>query len=188
MSNKTGTLEIIAGPMFSGKTEELIKRVKRAEIARKRIIVIKHILDDRYRKHLIYSHSKQSFRSKIVKNAQEILKIIPRNTDVVAIDEAMWFGRKLIPVINRLVKNGKRVIVSGLSVTFDRKPFEPTPSLMAIADRVDKLNSVCTRCGKEAVFHKKIGENKINSLTITDKHVGKNDIYVACCRSCFDEY
>jgi thymidine kinase len=185
MPINSGYLEIICGPMFSGKTEELIKRIKRLKIAKKRVVVIKHILDTRYKKSSLYSHSKQSLRSRIAKNAKDVLKIIPKNIDVVTIDESMWFGIDLIPIVNILINEGKHVIVSGLSVTFDQQPFEPIPSLMAIADKIYKLNSVCNFCGKEAIFHKKMSHDKSQSFEITKENVGKNDVYKACCRECF---
>lgn len=183
---KVGSLEVIAGPMFCGKTEELIRRVRRAVIAKKKVAVFKHTLDIRYRKRNVVSHSKISLRSTVVTHAKEILKKA-KNADIVAVDEAMWFGRDLIPIVNQLIDQGKRVIVSGLSTTFDAQPFEPIPSLMAVADKVDKLTSVCNMCGKEAIFHKKIGAKKENPFEISAKHVGEKDTYEARCRTCFNK-
>ena len=180
-----GTLEVIAGPMFCGKTEELIRRVRRAQIARKRVQVFKHFLDTRYKKRNLFSHSKQSLHAQVVKNAPEIIKKVNPNAEVVAIDESMWFGKNLIPVVNKLVSDGKRVIVTGLSTTFTAEPFEPIPSLMAVADRVDKLTSVCSRCGREAIFHKKIAAVKADPYKITAENVGEKDKYEARCRTCF---
>src|SRR3989344_220039 len=182
----TGFLEVICGPMFCGKTEELIRRVRRAIIAKKQVLVFKHQLDTRYVKRNLMSHSKISHRSKVVKSAKDILKKITPRTQVVAIDEAMLFGTELITVVEKLVNQGKRVIVSGLSSTFDAQPFEPIPSLLAVADRVDKLSAVCNNCGKEAIFHKKLTNNHIDALAITAKHVGEKDIYEARCRQCFN--
>ncbi|MBI2112105.1 thymidine kinase [Candidatus Woesearchaeota archaeon] len=141
--------------MFSGKTEELIRRVRRAYYSKKSVIVFKHALDIRYKKSRVTSHNGISIRSKIVHGARDILKKVNARTQIVAIDEAMWFGTDLIEVVSKLVSDGKRVIVSGLSVTFTKEPFEPIPTLMALADKVDKFSALCTRCGNEAVFHKK---------------------------------
>lgn len=180
-----GSLEVIAGPMFCGKTEELIRRVRRAVISKKKVVVVKHFLDTRYKKRNIYSHSKQSLRSKVVKNAKEILKKVPAITQIVAIDEAMWFGVDLIPVVNKLINDGKRVIVTGLSTTFTAEPFEPIPSLMAVADKVDKLTAICSTCGREAIFHKKITVSKEDPYQIVAENVGETDKYEARCRICF---
>lgn len=185
MKNSMGSLEVIAGPMFCGKTEELIRRVKRAMIAKKNVVVVKHVLDIRYKKRNVTSHSGHTLRSKVVKSARGIHKKVNSTTDVVAIDEAMWFGKALIPVVNDLLKQGKRVIVSGLAATFTAEPFEPIPSLMAIADRVDKLTAVCTVCGKEAIFHKKITTSKESPYKIVAANVGEKDKYEARCRTCF---
>lgn len=182
----TGSLEVIAGPMFCGKTEELIRRVRRASIARKRVQVFKHKLDTRYRKRNVVSHSKISIRSKIVSSSREILNK-SQQAEVIAIDEAMWFGKELIPVVIKLVNAGKRVIVSGLALTFNREPFEPIPQLMALADKVDKLVSVCNICGNEAIFHKKLGADKEDAFKIVAKHVGEKDTYEARCRGCFNK-
>lgn len=181
-----GSLEVIAGPMFCGKTEELIRRVRRAIIGKKKVLVFKHKLDTRYMKRNVVSHNKISIHSLVVANAKEILKKTTKNTDVVAIDEAMWFGKALFPVVNKLIEEGKRVIVSGLSSTFNAEPFEPIPSLMAVADRVDKLTSICTVCGKDAIFHKKLDAKNVNAFEISAHHVGEKDKYEARCRNCFN--
>lgn len=185
MRHAVGSLEVIAGPMFCGKTEELIRRVRRALISKRRVLVFKHKLDIRYMKRNVVSHNRISIHSMSVKNAREILRKTTPQTDIVAIDEAMWFGKELIPVVNHLVNEGKRVIVSGLSSTFNAEPFEPIPSLMAVADRVDKLTAICNLCGKEAIFHKKLGTEKENAFLILAKHVGEKDRYEARCRRCF---
>lgn len=185
MRQIVGSLEVIAGPMFCGKTEELIRRVRRAVIAKKKVVVIKHHLDIRYKKRNIYSHSKQSLRSKVVKNAKDILKKVPTITQIVAIDEAMWFGKDIIPIVNKFINEGKRVIVTGLSTTFTAEPFEPIPSLMAIADKVDKLTAICMICGRDAIFHKKITISKEDPYKIVAENVGETDKYEARCRVCF---
>jgi len=185
MKRKVGSLEVIAGPMFSGKTEELIKRIRRAIIGKQKTIVFKHKLDVRYLKRNVISHSKISHKSKAVTSVKDILKQA-QNFEVVGIDETMWFGKDLIEVVDKLVNQGKRLIVTGLALTFNREPFTPMPELMALADKVDKLTSVCVICGKEAIYHKKISGDTKNPFSITKKHVGEKDVYEARCRNCFD--
>lgn len=185
MKTRVGSLEVIAGPMFSGKTEELIRRIRRAIIAKKKTVLFKHHLDVRYVKRNVYSHSKISQKSKAVKTAGELLKKAI-NFEVVGIDETMWFDKNLISVVSKLVDQGKRVIVTGLALTYTREPFSPMPELMALADKVDKLTSVCNICGREAIFHKKIAGPEKNPFQIVAGNVGKTDVYEARCRRCFD--
>ena len=171
--------------MFCGKTEELIRRVRRATIARKKVMVFKHRLDKRYRSRNVASHNGLVFKAKAVSSAPEILKQVKPETEIVAIDEAQWFGETLIPVCQELLDKGKNVIVAGLATTYEGQPFEPIPHLMAIADQVTKLSAVCSACGKDAVFHIKKKEIDIDPLTITSKLVGEVDDYEARCRTCF---
>jgi len=187
MAKQNGYLEVIAGPMYCGKTEELIRQVKRATIAKKRVQVFKHAIDTRYgNDRKVFSHAGLSFQSELVTSANEILKNVHPKTEFVAIDEAQWFGKELVPVVMKLVGQGKHVIVSGLAMTFDRQPFEPIPTLMAMADQVTKLSAICTICGAEAVFHKRITDGKkINPLKADPSLVGRTDAYEARCRNCF---
>lgn len=190
MKRSTGYLEVIAGPMYCGKTEELIRQVKRATIGRKNVQVFKHVIDKRYgtdRK--VFSHAGLSFASELVGSAAEIQKLTRPNTEFVAIDEAQWFGEELLPVVMKLVDAGKHVIVSGLALTYDRQPFVPIPTLMAMADKVTKLSAICTVCGAEAPFHKRITKNgsRINPLEADPKLVGRTDAYEARCRGCFEK-
>lgn len=176
--------------MYCGKTEELIRQVKRATIAKKRVQVFKHAIDTRYgddRK--VFSHAGLSFQSELVTKADEILKLVHSKTEFVAIDEAQWFGEALIPVVMKLIEEGKHVIVSGLAMTYDRQPFVPIPTLLALADKTTKLSAICTICGAEAPFHKRIMKNgkTIDPLTADPKLVGRTDAYEARCRSCFNK-
>lgn len=184
---KTGYLEVIAGPMYCGKTEELIRQVKRASIGKKRVQVFKHVIDTRYGKtKKIFSHAGLSFESELISRASHVLKKLHPKTDIVAIDEAQWFGENLVGVVETLLGRGKRVLVSGLAMTFDRQPFAPIPTLMAMADKVTKLSAVCVVCGEEAVYHKRIAKNKTaNPLEADPSLVGRSDAYEARCRSCF---
>jgi thymidine kinase len=185
-----GYLEVIAGPMYCGKTEELIRQVKRATIAKKSVQVFKHAIDTRYGKdRKVFSHAGLSFQSELVTNAKQIAQYSKTKTEFVAIDEAQWFGEKLVPVVMDLVGRGKHVIVSGLAMTYDGQPFAPIPTLMALADKVTKLSAICTKCGAEAVFHKRIMKNgkSINPLNPDPKLVGRTDAYEARCRNCFNK-
>jgi thymidine kinase len=182
-----GYLEVIAGPMFCGKTEELIRQVRRAAIAKKNIQVFKHKIDTRYgTDKKLFSHAGLSFQSDVISSAKQIHTKIHPKTEIVAIDEAQWFGTDLIPVIETLLKHGKKVLVAGLALTYDREPFEPIPTLMTMADKVTKLSAICAICGDEAVYHK-----RIISPTDVDPHiadplfVGKIDSYQPRCRRCF---
>ncbi len=187
--NRIGYLEVIAGPMYCGKTEELIRQVKRATIGKKHVVVFKHAIDIRYGKEKeIHSHAGMTFASELIHHAKDILKTVTKNTDLVAIDEAQWFGEALVPVVETLLQQKKHVIVAGLAMTFDRQPFAPMPTLMSIADKVTKLSSVCSICGNDAVFHKRITKGKtVNALHTDPSLVAKfsDNVYVARCRACY---
>lgn len=187
MKRHSGYLEVIAGPMFSGKTEELIRQVKRAAIGKKRVQVFKHKVDTRYgNDNKVHSHAGVSFESDLVARASEIIKKLDPKTEIIAIDEAQWFGEELISIIETLLKMGKRVLVAGLALTFDRQPFVPMPTLMSIADRVTKLSAICTVCGDEAIYHKRVTKKgpKVSPLKADPGFVSKLDLSVfqARCR------
>ncbi len=188
---KCGYLEVIAGPMYCGKTEELIRQVKRATIGKKKVIVFKHAIDTRYgTDHKLYSHSGISFKSIVIKHPKGMLKHIKSSTYMVAIDEAQWFGEELTEVVQTLLDLQKHVIVAGLAMTFDRQPFAPIPTLMTIADKVTKLSAVCSLCGADAVFHKRIAKGKAaDALSVDPSLVSKltDNIYQARCRNCFSK-
>lgn len=189
MAKKIGYLEVIAGPMFSGKTEELIRQVKRAAIGKKRVQVFKHKIDKRYgTDKKVHSHSGISFDSDTIETAREILLKLNDGTEIVAIDEAQWFGADLIPIIQKLLEIGKKVLVAGLAMTYDRQPFIPLPTLMALADKVTKLSAVCSTCGEEAVYHKRVAKNHTyDALEADPALVSKLDltVYQARCRRCY---
>lgn len=187
MKSKLGYLEVIAGPMYCGKTEELIRQVKRAAIGKKKVQAFNHTIDNRYgTQKKLFSHNGQSHASEKVSSSTELLSSVRRDTEIVAIDEAQWFGESLTGVIESLLEQGKKIIVSGLAMTFDQKPFVPIPTLMAMADKVTKLSAVCTVCGEEAVFHKRTSKDKtVDSLISDPSLVGKIDAYEARCRTCW---
>ena len=186
-----GYLEVIAGPMYCGKTEELIRQVKRATIGKKKIQVFKHTIDTRYGKEKkLFSHAGMAFDSELMESAEDLLKSIKKDTEIVAIDEAQWFGPELVPAVKKLLDMEKHVIVSGLAMTFDRQPFIPIPELMSLADKVTKLSSVCSVCGADAVFHKRIKNGVTADPLSTDPSlVNKltDNVYEARCRKCFSK-
>jgi len=177
-----GRVEVVCGPMFAGKTEELLRRVRRAVIARRRVVVIGHALDTRHGADRVASHIGVDFPALAASRPEDIEEVVPDATDVVAIDEAQFFGPGLLPVVARLADRGLVVIVAGLDVTFDGDPFEPLPSLMALAERVDKLTAICLVCGEDAVFHVKVAGLPAEAEDLTSANVGGTETYQARCR------
>lgn len=175
-----GWLEVICGCMFSGKSEELVRRLRRAQIARQRVQIFKPKIDARYSENHIVSHSEQKIASEVVSSAQEILDRIDIRTEVVGIDEAQFFDKGLVSVCNKLADMGKRVIVAGLDRDYTGRPFEPMPQLLAIAEYITKTLAICVRCGNPA--------NHTQRLIESDERVvvGAADIYEARCRRCFE--
>ena len=177
----TGWIEVICGPMFSGKTEELIRRLRRAEIARQKVQVFKPAIDDRYSITAIVSHNSKSADALAVRSASEILRRLHDDTEVVAVDEAQFYTAEIVGVVDDIARTGRRVIVAGLDTDYRGVPFEPMPALMAIAEYVDKLLAICVHCGNPA--------NRSQRLTGSRERVevGAGDRYEASCRRCFDE-
>jgi thymidine kinase len=175
----TGWIEVITGSMFSGKSEELIRRVRRAEIARQRVQLFKPRIDDRYAAGEIVSHSDMKMPSEVVSRAAEILGRIAAGTEVVGIDEGQFFDAGLLQVANDLADRGLRVIVAGLDQDYMGRPFEPMPQLMAVAEYVDKTLAICVRCGAPANRSQRL-------VAATDRVVvGGSQEYEARCRHCF---
>jgi thymidine kinase len=177
-----GWIEVIVGPMFSGKSEELIRRLRRAEIARQRVQIFKPVIDQRYSENEIVSHSGLGIRSDNVKDASEVLLKIEPRTEVVGIDEAQFLGESLVEVCTKLADMGKRVLVSGLDTDFLGRPFEPMPRLLAVAEEITKLLAICVRCGNPAVHTQRLVESE--DLIV----VGASGMYEARCRRCFDPH
>jgi thymidine kinase len=175
-----GSIEVICGSMFSGKSEELIRRVRRAQIARQRVQVFKPKLDDRYRRDEVVSHSDMSVPAEIIDKADEILRRVHDRTEVVAIDEIQFFGRDVVDVCEKLANLGKRVIVAGLDQDYLGRPFDPVPQLLAVAEYVTKTLAVCARCGAPA--------NRSQRLTASEERivVAGEGTYEARCRRCFE--
>ena len=180
-----GRLEVITGPMFSGKSEELIRRLKRARIARQRVICFKPDLDLRYHRSSIASHSEQTHEAIAVANVERLRQVLfPMlpEVGVIGFDEAQWLDDGIVPLVEQLIHLGRRIIVAGLDMTFAGEPFGPIPALLAISDEVTKLAAVCTVCGAPAIHSQRLGANQ--DLVV----VGAAGVYEARCRSCFVPY
>ena len=168
--------------MFAGKTEELLRRVRRAVIAGRRVAVVGHALDVRHGTDRLASHVGMNHPSVSASTIEEIRAAIPAGTEIVAIDEAQFFGPGLLGLATELADGGLTVLIAGLDVTFDGEPFEPLPSLMALAERVDKLTAICTVCGEEAVFHVRITGAGSDPEALVAANVGGTESYQARCR------
>jgi len=175
-----GSIEIICGSMFSGKTEELLRRLKRAEFAKQKVAVFKPLIDTRYDARKIVSHDSNAIKSKPVKLATEILDKID-NAEVIAIDEAQFFDEELIRISNLLANQGKRVIIAGLDMDFKGKPFGIMPGLLAIAEHITKVHAICIECGTAANHSYRLTKNQ-QLIELGDKLE-----YKALCRNCFFE-
>jgi thymidine kinase len=185
VSEARGRIEVITGPMFAGKTEELQRRVRRALIGGQRVVVLSHALDSRSGADRIVSHAGREAPSCAVSSASSVAGAVPRGTDMVAIDEAHFFGPDLVAAVTELAARGLVVVVAGLDVTFEGEPFEPLPALMALAERVDKLTAVCTICGADAVYHVRLGQPASGAGDLVPEHVGGVEKYQARCRRHF---
>lgn len=184
---KLGFLEVICGPMFSGKSEELIRRLRRAKIAKQRVAVFKHTVDDRYSLTSITSHNGSKLDAHAVADGQLILDTVKKEGySVVGIDEIQFYPQDIIPTICTLIDRHLRVIVSGLDLDFRGAPFGPIPTLLAIADSITKFTAICTACGADAHFSQRLINNrpaKYNSPIVLG---GGADKYVARCRGCYE--
>ena len=174
-----GWIEVIAGSMFSGKSEELIRRLRRARIARLRVQVFKPDIDLRYSKDHIVSHSEMRHESANVHSAVELLERIEPETEVVGIDEGQFFDNGLVDVVNELARRGIRVIIAGLDQDYTGKPWEPMPQLLAIAEYITKTHAICMKCGQTANYSQRTFESEERVA------VGAVGMYEARCRRCF---
>lgn len=180
VTGNIGWIEVICGPMFSGKSEELIRRLRRAMIARKRVQVFKPIIDDRYSVDEIVSHGDQRLKAEVVQNAGEILKKLDWRTQVVGIDEPNFLGMELVEVANQLADGGKQVIIAGLDTDYLGRPFAPIPELLALAESITKTLAICMQCGNPAKHTQRLVEAE--DLIV----VGAAGMYEARCRRCFE--
>ncbi len=177
---KKGWIEVICGSMFSGKTEELIRRLKRAKIANLTVEIFKPAIDVRYNEYDVVSHDANSIQSSPIDNSQAIL-LMANGVDVVGIDEAQFFDDEIVSVCEKLALNGVRVIVAGLDMDYTGKPFGPMPNLLAVADYITKLHAICMKCGSIAnISHRKTTENGQVVL-------GEKETYEPRCRNCFHD-
>jgi thymidine kinase len=183
-NERAGQVELICGSMFSGKTEELIRRVRRAEIARQKVQVFKPSLDDRYGVQHVTSHNGVNLGAVAVDNAHEILDLVQPDAEVVAIDEAQFFDPEVASVCNTLAERGLRVIVAGLDMDFRGEPFGPMPMLMAEAEKVSKLRAICVICGREASRTQRLIDGQPAAYDDPVILVGAKEVYQARCRRC----
>jgi thymidine kinase len=175
-----GWIEVITGSMFSGKSEELIRRLRRVQIARQRFQVFKPIVDDRFGDGHIVSHSDMRIPSENVRNSDELVRLVADTTEVVGIDEGQFFDLNLPAACSTLADRGKRVIVAGLDQDYLGRPFEPMPQLLAIAEYITKTLAICVVCGDPANHTQRLVQSRDRVL------VGAGDLYEARCRHCFD--
>ena len=178
----TGKVEVVCGSMFSGKTEELIRRVRRAQIARQKVQVFKPVIDSRYCVQKITSHNGLFVEAVPVGEAEAILGLVDLDTTVVAIDEVQFFDWRIAEVANELARRGVRVIASGLDMDFRGEPFGPMPLLMAEAEQVDKLRAICVICGQQASRTQRLIDGKPASYDDPVILVGASEVYEARCR------
>ncbi|MBA3768795.1 MAG: thymidine kinase [Acidobacteria bacterium] len=174
-----GWIEVIAGSMFSGKSEELIRRLRRAKIARQKVQVFKPAIDVRYAHDQIVSHSEMRHESSTVETAAELRAKVEQGTEVVGIDEGQFFDNDLVEVANELADRGLRVIIAGLDQDYTGKPFEPMPQLLAIAEYITKTHAICMRCGQPANYSQRTFQSEERVA------VGAGGMYEARCRRCF---
>jgi thymidine kinase len=180
-SGKTGSIEVICGSMFSGKTEELIRRMRRAQFAKQKVEIYKPSIDIRYSEEHVVSHDQNSIPCTPVENSGNIL-LLSGGIDVVGIDEAQFFDDGLVNICNQLANQGIRVIVAGLDMDFKGNPFGPIPALCAIADDVTKVHAICVECGKLAGYsHRLVKNEKLVFL-------GEKDEYQPLCRTCYNRH
>lgn len=179
-----GWIEVICGSMFSGKTEELIRRVRRAQIARQQVQVFKHSLDTRYAEREVASHNGLQLEAIPVENSAQLRALIAPETTVVAIDEGQFFDEGLVSLCEELADRGRRVIVAGLDLDFRGEPFGPMPQLMARAERVDKLQAICVVCGGPASRTQRLINGQPAAHDDPVIMVGAEEVYQARCRGC----
>lgn len=175
----SGRIEVVCGSMFSGKTEELIRRLRRAQFANQKIEIFKPAVDNRYSDVEVVSHDAHSIKSKPISDARDMLNV-PDDVQVIGIDEAQFFGNDIVEVCQTLANKGKRIIIAGLDTDYTGKPFGPMPALMAVAEDVDKVHAICVKCGNLANHSHRLSKSK--DLVV----LGEKDIYEPLCRDCFN--
>ena len=177
-NRKTGWVEVVCGSMFSGKTEELIRRLRRAQIANQRVEIFKPMLDTRYAENELVSHNRNTIHSTPVASSQDILPLL-KDVEVVGVDEAQFFDEGIVPIVREMANNGIRVIVAGLDMDFRGQPFGAMPHLLAMAEFVTKVHAICQVCGSLANYSYRHGDNDSTVL------LGEKDAYEPRCRKCY---
>lgn len=188
LNQNNGWIEVITGPMFAGKTEELLRRVKRLEYAKQNIVVFKPLIDNRYAENEVVSHNKNRTRSVNISQSKEIFEYVDKDTDVVAIDEIQFLDEEAVKICEYLADQGIRVIVSGLDREFRGEPFSFMPKLLAIAEYVTKLTAVCVKCGAPATRTQRIVNGKPAKYNDPIVLIGAEESYEARCRRCHKVY
>lgn len=183
-SRRAGWIEVICGSMFCGKTEELIRRVKRAEIARQKVQVFKPVLDNRYVAEAVNSHAGRQVEAQRAHNAQELLEMVAEDSEVIAVDEVQFFDHAIVDVCQHLAQSGKRVICTGLDLDFRGEPFGLMPRLMAVAEHVEKLQAICLECGAPASRTQRLIEGAPANYDDPVILIGASENYEARCRAC----
>ncbi len=179
-----GWIEVVIGPMYSGKSEELIRRVRRAKIAKMKVQVFKPSVDDRYSKEDVVSHCGEKVEAMPVKDSREIIGKVDCDTRVVAIDEVQFFDINILDVIEELAAKGLRVICAGLDMDFKGEPFGPIPRLLAVAEKVDKISAICVVCGNDATRTQRLINGRPARYSDPVVLVGAQESYEARCRNC----
>jgi thymidine kinase len=180
MRGNLGWIEVVCGPMFSGKSEELIRRLRRAEIARQRVQIFKPAIDERYASNQIVSHNDGRIHAEVVSNAMEIQAKLEARTEVIGIDEAQFLGEAMVDFVVKLADMGKRIIIAGLDTDYLGRPFHPMPEMLAVADEITKTLSICMQCGNPAKHTQRLIASE--ELVV----VGAAGMYEARCRRCFE--
>lgn len=186
-NRKFGWIECICGSMFSGKSEELLRRIKRGVIAKQKVLLFKPSIDNRYEENMVSTHNGNSYESVNIDKAEQIYDyIIDKKYDIIGIDEVQFFDEKIVEVINKLADDGIRVIVAGLDMDFKAEPFHPMPEIMAVSEMVTKLHAVCNKCGKEAGRSQRLIDGEPARYDDPIVVIGASESYEARCRHCHE--
>lgn len=186
-NRKFGWIECICGSMFSGKSEELLRRIKRGVIAKQKVLLFKPSIDNRYEENMVSTHNGNSYESVNIDKAEQIYDyIIDKKYDIIGIDEVQFFDEKIVEVINKLADDGIRVIVAGLDMDFKAEPFYPMPEIMAVSEMVTKLHAVCNKCGKEASRSQRLIDGEPARYDDPIVVIGASESYEARCRHCHE--
>lgn len=186
-NRKFGWIECICGSMFSGKSEELLRRIKRGVIAKQKVLLFKPSIDNRYDENRVSTHNGNSYDSISIEKSSDILNFVKdTNYDIIGIDEIQFFDNDIVKIINKLADDGIRVIVAGLDMDFKAEPFHPMPEIMAISEMVTKLHAVCNKCGKEASRSQRLINGKPAKYDAPIVVIGASESYEARCRHCHE--